>query len=80
MVKATDSGCTSYAERWVNLFFTNDEVCCKYCPLLETYSRKQCRRTGEYIVNDNAVGCWCPLLTAQHGSITNPETGEIINT
>lgn len=80
MAKQADSGCTSYSERWINIFFTDEEVCCRYCPLLETYSRKQCRRTGEYIVNDNAVGYWCPLLKAENGNITNPETGEVIQT
>ena len=79
MAKALDSGCTSYSERWVNIFFTNDEVACKFCPLLETYSRKQCRRTGEYITNDNVTGYWCPLLKAENNQITNPNTGEIIN-
>lgn len=81
MAKSTDTGCTSYSERWVNIFFTNDEVCCKYCPLLETYSRKQCRRTGEFIVNENTTGYWCPLLTAdKDGKVVNPETGEILST
>ena len=75
------TGCTSYAERWVNLFFTNEEVCCKYCQLLETYSRPQCRRTGEMIVNTNAVGYWCPLLTADsNGRIVKKETGEVMQT
>ena len=76
----SDGCCLSYSERWVNIFFTGDEVACRYCPLLETYARKQCRRTGEYIVNDNIPGYWCPLLTAENGTFTNPETGEIINT
>ena len=76
---ATEGSCTSYSERWVNIFFTDDEVKCKYCPLLETYARKQCRKTGEYITNDNVTGYWCPLLTAENNTITNPATGEIIN-
>jgi len=78
---ATESACTSYSERWVNIFFTDDEVKCKYCPLLETYSRKQCRRTGEYITNDNVTGYWCPLLTAESNHfVVNPENGEVIQT
>ena len=80
MAKANESSCLSYSERLVNIFFTDGEVCCKYCPLLETYARKQCRRTGEYITNDNITGYWCPLLKAENGTITNPETGELINT
>ena len=79
MATATNS-CTSYTERWLNVFFTDDEVACKYCPLLETYARKQCRRTGEYIINDNVTGYWCPLLVAKDGRIENPFTGEVIET
>ena len=78
---ATESSCTSYTEKWVNLFFTDDEVKCRFCPLLETYSRKQCRRTGEYITNDNVVGYWCPLLSVDDkGRIVNPENGEVLAT
>ena len=74
----TTNSCTSYSERWVNIFFTDDEVSCRYCPLLETYSRKQCRRTGEYITNDNVTGYWCPLTKSQGETIINNETGEVI--
>lgn len=56
-----DGGCTTYTKKWVDINFTGDEVCCARCPLLETYSRKQCRRTGEYILDDRTVGYWCPL-------------------
>lgn len=45
----------------VDLHFPEGHVCCKYCPLLETYSRDQCRRTGEYIFNIHATGFDCPL-------------------
>ena len=80
MAKAEGS-CTSYEERWVNIFFTDGEICCKYCPLLEKYSRDQCRKTGEYITNTNVTGYWCPLLTAdKEGRIVNPENGEVIFT
>ena len=57
----------SYVKRTVDINFTG-EVCCARCPLLETYSRKQCRVSGEFIVDDRTVGGWCPLV--------NPETGE----
>ena len=80
MAKTVDA-CLSYSERWVNIFFTDDEVCCKYCPLLEMYNRPMCRRTAELIVNTNTVGYWCPLLTAdKEGKIVNPNTGEVIQT
>jgi len=77
----TESACLSYEERWVNLFFQPGKVCCKYCQLLQTYSRPYCVKTGELIVSTDTVGYWCPLLTAdEHGMITNPETGEVIQT
>ena len=55
------NGVTEYERTTVEIFFEKDQVCCAYCPLLETYARKQCRRTGEYIVNDRGTGRWCPL-------------------
>jgi hypothetical protein len=52
-----------YVEAKVSIFFDPDHVACQYCPILETYSRNQCRRTGEYIVDPRfAVGRYCPLI------------------
>lgn len=50
-----------YARCTVDIYFPNKEVKCMYCPLLETYSRNQCRRTGEYIADTRGIGIWCPL-------------------
>lgn len=55
------TGCTDYKKTSVDIYFTGDTVCCARCPLLETYARYQCRRTGEYIVDARATGAWCPL-------------------
>ena len=55
------SGVAHYTKATAEIFFPDDLVCCALCPLMETYSRKQCRRTGEYIVDDRARGMWCPL-------------------
>lgn len=55
------SGCVKYVKTSVDIFFTGDTVCCARCPLLETYSRNMCRRTGEYIADTRGVGIWCPL-------------------
>lgn len=55
------SGCREYVKASVDIFFTGDTVRCAQCPLLETYSRNMCRRTGEYIVDTKGVGIWCPL-------------------
>ena len=57
-----ESSCLSYQKRWVDINFTGEDVRCSLCPLLETYARKQCRRTGEYILDDRVVGRWCPLV------------------
>lgn len=51
-----------YTEAAVSIFFPEGHVCCDLCPLMETYSRKQCRRTGEYLLDTRAtVGYECPL-------------------
>ena len=55
------NGCTEYVTATVELYFEPDHVDCDHCPILETYARKQCRKTGEYIVDPRVVGMWCPL-------------------
>ena len=69
---ATAEKCLTYVKRTVEISFTGDTVCCARCPLLETYARKQCRKTGEYINDDRVTGGWCPLC--------DPETGEVEGT
>ena len=56
------NGCTEYVKATVTIYFEPEHMDCAHCPLLETYARKQCRRTGEYIVDDKTVGYWCPLI------------------
>lgn len=55
------NGVSDYVEAEVSIFFEKDHVACMYCPLLETYARNQCRKTGEYILDTRVVGRWCPL-------------------
>lgn len=55
------SECLTYSKATAEIFFPDGHVCCALCPLLETYARKQCRRTGEYILDDRVQGMWCPL-------------------
>lgn len=62
MVRSREGGVTGYTSATVELFFPEGEVCCEYCPLLETYARKQCRKTAEYIVDTRYRGYWCPLV------------------
>ena len=54
--------CADYIKTYVDIYFELDHFDCAHCPLLETYSRKQCRRTGEYIIDDKVRGYWCPLI------------------
>ena len=55
-------GCTEYTEAKVSIFFDPDHVDCQHCPLMTTYSRNQCMRTGELIVDTRGRGRWCPLV------------------
>lgn len=41
--------------------FTGDVAACECCPVLEAEHRKQCRLTGEYLINTKGRGMWCPL-------------------
>ena len=59
---ATNNGGTEYMALQVTIFFYDGVVCCDRCPLLETYSRKQCRRTGEYLADTRTTGYECPLV------------------
>ena len=61
-MKDFSSGVKYYTQAYVDVFFPENRVCCEYCPLLETYARKQCRRTGEYLVDTRTIGYNCPLI------------------
>ena len=74
MGKSKDEGVTSYTKATVDLFFFFFFVCCEFCPLLETYARKQCRRTAEYIVDTRYKGYWCPLNIIENTEELNHET------
>lgn len=56
-----ESGVKYYTKSKVEIFFPENRVCCEYCPLMETYARKQCRRTGEYLADTRTIGYECPL-------------------
>lgn len=56
------SGITFYTRATVDINFPEDHVCCALCPLMQTYSRKQCMRTGELIADDRGIGYYCPLV------------------
>lgn len=56
------NGVLCYTSASVEIHFPEGHVCCDLCPLMETYARKQCRRTGEYLLDTRVtVGYDCPL-------------------
>lgn len=56
------NGVAWYTKAIAEINFPEGHVCCDLCPLLETYARKQCRRTGEYLLDTRVtVGYDCPL-------------------
>ena len=56
-----ENGVARYIRATVDIYFPEGEMSCKLCPLLETYSRNQCRRTGEYLLDTCGTGAYCPL-------------------
>lgn len=56
-----NEGVLKYEVATVSIFFEDGKASCQYCPLLETYSRNQCRKTGEYLSDTRRRGNWCPL-------------------
>lgn len=61
-------GVRKYTRATVDIYFPEGQVCCALCPLLETYSRNQCRRTGEYLPDTRVTtGMSCPLSFIAEG-------------
>ena len=57
IVMAVKNSCTRYISASVVIHFPESEgIQCKLCPCLETYARKQCRLTGEYLADGYLVG------------------------
>ena len=61
-MKKFPNGVSYYTKATVEIGFPEDQVCCAYCPMLETYARNQCRRTGEYLMDTRGIGYYCPLI------------------
>ena len=59
---ADKKSCLRYEKATASIYFPEGHVCCDLCPCMETYARKQCRLTGEYLLDTRAtVGYECPL-------------------
>jgi hypothetical protein len=65
------SGVKYYTKANVDVFFPENRIACMYCPMLETYSRNQCRRTGEYLVDTRTIGYDCPLTFEEDNNGTD---------
>ncbi len=57
-----NDGVLEYSSAVVPIYFEKGRECCQFCPILETYARNQCRKTGEYIIDTRGRGRWCPLI------------------
>ena len=57
----SEGGVSRYIKTSVYIYFPEGHMACNLCPLLETYSRNQCRRTGEYLMDTRIIGAHCPL-------------------
>ena len=54
-------GVREYTKATVDIYFEKGHECCQLCPLMTTYSRNQCMRTGELLVDPRGLGMYCPL-------------------
>lgn len=68
------NGCTEYETTHATIYFPKDHICCDLCPVLQTYSRKQCNLTGEYILDSRGTGMWCPLTKEDENGIPITDT------
>lgn len=64
---------TEYTTARTEINFVKGEERCKYCPMLQTYSRPYCQRTGELIVDTMGRGIWCPLIFKEDVNNEAPE-------
>lgn len=57
-----EHGCTDYTLAIAKISFWDGSIRCDICPCMETYARKQCRLTGEYLGDTRRRGHICPLI------------------
>ena len=68
-----NNSCLWYTEAQAKIFFPENKVCCEFCPIMETYARKQCRLTGEYLADTRTIGYMCPLKFIEKQEATNEQ-------
>lgn len=59
---ATKNSHTEYHYYVAKLVSFDGPIRCENCPLLQTYSRKKCELTAEYIGDTRRAGYICPLI------------------
>ena len=64
-MKDFSRGVSYYTKGRIELGFPEDDVCCRWCPLMGVEiktDRFYCRRTGEYLLAPNyMIGTQCPI-------------------
>ena len=68
-----NNSCLWYTEAQATIFFPENNVCCDFCALMETYARKQCRLTGEYLADTRTIGYMCPLKFIEKQEANNEQ-------
>lgn len=56
-----ERGVREYTKATVEIYFEKGYENCQHCPLMQTYSRPYCQRTGELVADTRGIGMWCPL-------------------
>lgn len=64
-MKDLSRGVSYYTKGTVEVGFPEDDICCRWCPLMSVEiktDRHYCRKTGEYLLaKDFYVGANCPI-------------------
>lgn len=56
------NGNMEYSLAIAKISFWDGDIRCELCPCMEVYQRKQCRLTGEYLIDTRTRGYACPLI------------------
>lgn len=65
-MKDFSRGVSYYTGGMVHIAFPEDDICCRWCPLMRVElktDRQYCCKTGEYLTAPSfRVGCECPIV------------------
>ena len=65
-MKDFSRGVSYYTEGMVKVGFPEDDVCCRWCPMMGMelkIDRAYCKKTGEYLAAPNfTIGNGCPII------------------